>query len=74
MDCGKDGYKKTEYVKQEDIREDIRIAAEQGIWRIRTNQELRELYKYLDIADTKKRIWEWIGHLVRMDNGGVVNI
>ena len=28
---------------------------EQGMWRIKTDQELRELYKYLDIvADIKK--------------------
>ena len=40
---------------------------EQGIWIIRTNQELRELCKDLDVAaDIKKRL-EWIGCLVRMD-------
>ena len=41
---------------------------EQGIWRIRTNQELRELYKDLDTAAAinKKRL-EWIGHAVRID-------
>ena len=27
---------------------------EQGIWIIRSNQEMRELYKYLDIANIKK--------------------
>ena len=32
--------------------------AEQGIWRIRTDQELRELYKDLDIAaGIKRRKW-----------------
>jgi len=31
--------------------------AEQGIWRIRTNEELRELYKDLNIlADIKRNI------------------
>ena len=46
---------------------------EQGIWRIRTNQELRELYKDLDIvADIKKKRLEWIGHVVRMDQGRTV--
>ena len=31
--------------------------AEQGIWRIRINQELRELYKDLDIiVDIKRKI------------------
>ena len=46
---------------------------EQGIWRIRTNQELRELYKDLDIAaDIKSNRLEWLGHLVRMDHGRMV--
>jgi hypothetical protein len=31
-------------------------ATDQGIWRIKTNQEMRELYKDLDIvADIKKK-------------------
>jgi len=43
---------------------------EEGIWRIRTNQELRELYKDLDtVADIKKKRLEWIGHVLRMDKG-----
>ena len=46
---------------------------EQGTWRIGNNQELRELYKDLDIvADIKKKIMEWIGHVVRMDQGRTV--
>ena len=45
---------------------------QQGKWRIRTNQELRKLYKDLDIeADIKKRL-EWIGHVVRMEQGRTV--
>jgi hypothetical protein len=45
----------------------------QGLWRIRANQELKELYKDLDIiADIKKEILEWIGHVVRMDHGKTV--
>ena len=46
---------------------------EQGIWRIRTNQELRELYEDLDTAAAinKKRM-EWTGHVVRIDQGRVV--
>jgi len=33
--------------------------AEQGIWRIGTNQELQELYKDLDIvADIKRKDWK----------------
>jgi len=42
--------------------------AEQGIWRKRTDQELKELYKNLDtVADTEKKNFN-IGHLVRMDS------
>jgi len=41
---------------------------QQGIWRIRTNQELRELCKDLDIvSDIKNKRLEWIGCVVRMD-------
>ena len=46
---------------------------EQGTRRIGSNQELRELYKDLDIvADIKKKIIEWIGYVVRMDQGRTV--
>jgi hypothetical protein len=48
---------------------------EQGIWRIRTNQELRELCKDVDVvADVKKNSSEWIRHRVRVDHGRVVKI
>ena len=48
---------------------------EQGICRIRTNEELRMLYKDLDIvADIKKKILKWIGHVVRMDQGRTVKV
>jgi hypothetical protein len=47
--------------------------AEQGIWRIRTDRELRELFKDLGIvAGIKKKELEWIGHSVRMDHGRTV--
>jgi len=37
-----------------------------GLWRIRTNQQLRKLHKYLDIgAYIKKKRLEWIGHVVK---------
>jgi len=40
------------------VEEEIRI--------VRTNQELREL----DIvADNNKKRWEWIGHVVKMNQG-----
>jgi len=45
------------------------------MWRRRTNQELRELYKDLDIvADVKKETLEWIGHVVRTNQGRTVKI
>jgi hypothetical protein len=48
---------------------------EEEIWKIRTDQELRELYKELDIvADTKKKRLEWTGHVLRMDQGRTVKI
>jgi 3-keto-L-gulonate-6-phosphate decarboxylase len=41
---------------------------QQGIWRIRTIQELKELYKDPEIvADIKKKRLEWTGYVVRMD-------
>jgi hypothetical protein len=56
---------------QEIIRRIYRPVVEQGIWRIRTNKELRELYKDLDIvADIKKKRFEWMGHVARMDQEG----
>jgi len=46
---------------------------EQGMWRIRTDQELRELYKDLDkVADIKRERLEWTRPLVRMDQGTTV--
>jgi len=41
---------------------------EQGIWRIRTNQELRELYKDPDtVAHINKKRLDWTGHVVRLN-------
>ena len=45
----------------------------QGSWRMRTNQELCELYKDLYIVmDIKNKRLKWVGHVVRMDQGRVV--
>jgi hypothetical protein len=42
--------------------------------RVRTDQELRELYKDLDIvADIKKQRLPCIAHVVRIDQGMTVN-
>jgi len=39
---------------------------ERGLWRIRTNQELRKLHKHLDIgAYIKNKRMEWIGYVVK---------
>ena len=46
---------------------------EQGIWRIGSNQELGEMYRDLDtVADVEMRRLDWIGHVVRMDQGRTV--
>jgi hypothetical protein len=46
---------------------------EEGLWRMRSKQELRGLCRYLDIeTDSKKRKLEWMGHVVRMEHGRIV--
>jgi hypothetical protein len=41
---------------------------EQGVWRIRRNEELRELYKAPNLlVDIKIKWLEWLGHVIRMD-------
>ena len=41
---------------------------EQGMWRVKTDEELRELYKDLDIvADIKKNRFGWLESVERMD-------
>jgi hypothetical protein len=43
---------------------------EEGLWRIKTYQELRQLYKDLDIAaDIKNERLEWLEHMIRTDRG-----
>jgi hypothetical protein len=45
---------------------------EQGSWKTRSNQELCELYKDLDIVtDIKNKRLKWVAHVVRMDQGRV---
>jgi hypothetical protein len=45
----------------------------QGVWRIRRNEELRDLYKAPDlVVDTKMKRPEWLGHVIRMDQRRVV--
>jgi hypothetical protein len=46
---------------------------EQGMWKIRTNQELRELCKNLDIiTDIEKKRLECAGHVLRNHQGRAV--
>jgi hypothetical protein len=46
------------------------LVVEQGIWRIRSAQELRVLYEDLDTErDVKKKRMELIGPVVRIDQG-----
>jgi hypothetical protein len=46
---------------------------EQGVWRKRTDQELMEIYKELDIvAGIKRKRLEWVGHAARMGQGRTV--
>jgi len=45
--------------------------AGQGMWRIRTNQELWEPNKDLDIVTDLKKKVEWIGHLVTMNRARI---
>ena len=46
---------------------------EHEIWRIRSNQEMWELWKDPDIVgDIVKKKLEWIGHVIRMDQGRTV--
>jgi hypothetical protein len=55
------------------LRRTYRPVVEQGMWRIRTNQDLRELCKDLNIVtNIKKKKLEWIEHLVKMDQGWTV--
>ncbi|PSN54726.1 hypothetical protein C0J52_04860 [Blattella germanica] len=40
---------------------------ERGVWRIRTNQELKELYKTTDlVGDIRRKRLEWDGHVLRI--------
>jgi hypothetical protein len=44
---------------------------EQGVWRIRTIQELNELYKIVALLrDIKRRRLKWVGHMIRMIKQG----
>jgi transcription termination factor 2 len=42
---------------------------EQGVWRIRSNLEIQNMYKSPDIVtEIKLRRLEWLGHVIRMED------
>ena len=47
---------------------------DRGIWLVRKNGELNNLYKNIDIVtDFILRQLEWLGHLIRMDSNIIPN-
>jgi hypothetical protein len=54
-------------------RKVLRKIYDNGIWRIRTNKELKTLYQELDgVAEIKKARLRWVGHLERMSEDRVI--
>jgi len=48
---------------------------EQGIWRIRIRQKLKEICKDLYmVADIKKKRLEWIGHVAKIDQVWTIKV
>ena len=72
--CGSETWAMTEMdIKERKVLRSIqRPMVEQGVWRIITNQELRELCMSNVVTDIKKKRLEWIGHVERMDQGRTV--
>ena len=60
MACDGEGYENTEYTRNKNIKEDIWTTgpkSKKSEKKKKTNQDLFQLYKYLDIvADIKKQI------------------
>jgi hypothetical protein len=59
------GYEKTEYMEGENIEDDMWITGITRKWRIINNQELRELYTYLDTAADVRRKRSELGRTSR---------
>ena len=73
MGYDRDGYEKAGCWNRKVLRCINGTVAEQGMRRIRTNQELREPYNDLDIVvDIKQKRLGWFGHIVTMDQGRTV--
>jgi len=55
---------------EENIERDTRAGGRARIWGVRTDEGLREIYIDVDIvADIKKKRFEWVGHVARMNQG-----
>ena len=53
---------------EENNKKSTGTVSEQGIWRMRTNEELGDLYKDLDlVTDIKNMRLEWTGYAIRME-------
>lgn len=64
------GCEKLNTLERKMLRRIFGQVVEQVMWRKRTAQEFRELYKDIDIvADIKGKRLEWTENLVRMDHG-----
>jgi hypothetical protein len=55
-------------MREKNIRKDSGTVAERGMWIMRTNEDLGELHKELDIVtDIKNKRLEWIGRAIRTE-------
>jgi hypothetical protein len=51
------------------LRKICGLKSEQGVWRIRRNLEIHNMYKSPDIVtEIKVRRLEWLGHAIRMED------
>lgn len=55
------------------MRKIQRSVLERGMWKIRTDEELQEVYRDLDtVADITEKSLGWMGHVVTLDHGRLV--
>jgi hypothetical protein len=53
----------------------MKLKSEQGIWRIRSNQDIQNMYKSPDIVvEINVRRLELLGHVVRMEDNRLLKI
>jgi hypothetical protein len=54
---------------KKDFEEIYGPKSEQGVWRIRSNLEIQNMYKSPDIVtEIKVRRLKWLGHVIRMED------